>query len=107
MSSLVIPWELRRASSGGSMLNAIVARPFGVSTVSTYLPACAVLLISTSTNRYVPFSLTRMLDVRSAEFAEFTRAPRRFVPRTRSLTGLIVWLAHHDGGSTLVIEGAG
>src|SRR5260370_16454249 len=37
---------------------------------------------------------------------ERTRAPVRFSPRTRSRTGLIVWPAHHHGGSTLVIDGA-
>src|ERR1044072_857245 len=36
---------------------------------------------------------------------DLTRAPRRFAPRTSNLTGLIVCLAHHDGGSTLVTDG--
>src|ERR1051325_6626171 len=58
--------------------------------------------MSTSANRYVPFSLTETFETRSAAFAELTLAPLRFVPRTRSLTGLVVRLAHHDGGSTLV-----
>jgi hypothetical protein len=37
----------------------------------------------------VPLTLTETFDTRRLRFAELTRAPLRFVPRTRSLTGLI------------------
>jgi len=41
-----------------------------------------------------------------AGLAERTRAPARFLPRTSNRTGLIVCLAHHEGGSTLETSGA-
>src|ERR1051326_2719111 len=63
-------------------------------------------LISTFTKRYEPFALTETSDTRRSGFKERTFAPVRFAPRTSSRTGLIVCLAHHDGGSTFVTEGA-
>jgi hypothetical protein len=71
------------------MRKGIVARPIAVSRFSGYSPARVDALIVTSANRYVPFSLTETLETLSAGLAEFTRAPLRFVPRTKSLTGLI------------------
>jgi hypothetical protein len=44
-------------------------------------------------------------EVSVAAFVALTRASRRFFPRTSSRTGLILWCAHHDGGSTLVTDG--
>src|ERR1041384_1116997 len=46
----------------------------------------------------------RTFEVRKKRLVVLTRAPLRFLPRTRSLTGLIVCPAHHDGGSTLLID---
>ena len=79
--------------------------PLALSINSGYLPGRSKGLISTSTKRYVPRSLTETLDARSPVFNDFTLAPRRLVPRTSKRTGLIVWPAHQEGGSTLVTDG--
>src|SRR6266487_4336045 len=76
-----------------------------VTTSSGYEPGRAVWLILTSTKRYVPLWLTNTLEVCVAKSNERTRAPTRFLPCTRSRTGLIVCLAHQEGGSTLITDG--
>src|SRR6266850_1559598 len=53
----------------------------------------------------MPFRLTKVSEVWIACCVARTCAPVKFLPRTRSRTGLIVWPAHQDGGSTLVTEG--
>src|SRR5262245_41953012 len=100
-----MPWKLVRGSSGASRLKGIIVLPFAFSTSSGYLPAGSEGLISTFTKRYEPFSLTETSDTRSSGFKERTVAPVRFVPRTSRRTGLILCLAHHDGGSTFVTVG--
>src|SRR6185503_14871874 len=44
-------------------------------------------------------------DARISGFKGVICAPRRFLPRTRSRTGLIVCFAHHEDGSTFVTDG--
>ena len=79
--------------------------PVRVAITSGYVPGFSEGLISTSTKRYVPRSLTDTFDTRISGFVELTDALRRFVPPTSSLTGLIECFAHHDGGSTFVTVG--
>src|SRR5262245_28653034 len=100
-----MPWKLVRGSRGASRLNGIMVLPLAVSTSSGYFPAGREGLISTSAKRYEPFALIETSDTRSSGFKERTFAPVRFVPRTSRRTGLIECPAHHDGGSTFVIEG--
>src|SRR5690242_19007178 len=100
-----MPRKFVLVSRGASRLNGIIVLPLAFSTSSGYLPGSSEGLISTSTKRYVPLSLTETTEARSSGFMAVTRAPRRFDPRTKSLTGLIVCLAHHDGGSTFVTVG--
>src|SRR5215510_5103687 len=101
-----MPWKLVCWSRGVSRLKGIMVLPLAFSTSSGYFPGCSEGLISTLAKRYEPFSLTETPDTRSCGFSERTFAPLRFVPRTSRRTGLIVCLAHHDGGSTFVTEGA-
>src|ERR1044072_8497387 len=100
-----MPWKLLGVSGGASRRNGIIVLPLLFSSSSGYAPGFSEGLISTSTKRYVPRSLTDTSDTRISGFKVRTRAPRRFSPRTKSLTGRIVCLAHHDGGSTFVTEG--
>src|SRR6185503_6735387 len=100
-----MPWKLVRGSSGASRLKGIIVLPLALSTSSGYFPAGSDGLISRFAKRYEPFSLTETSDTRSSGFKERTVAPFMFLPRTSSRTGLIVCLAHHDGGSTCVTEG--
>src|SRR5215212_767190 len=100
-----MPWKLVRGSRGCSRPKGIIVLPLALSMSSGYLPGPSEGLISTSTKRYVPVSLTFTSDARSSGFREVTFAPRRLAPRTSSLTGLIVCLAHQEGGSTFVTEG--
>src|SRR4051812_45852991 len=102
---MVMPSKLDRVSRDGSSVKGIIVLPVALWMSSGYLPGPSEGLISTSTKRYVPCSLTEAFDARNSGFIEVTFAPRRFVPRTSSLTGLIECLAHHEGGSTFVTEG--
>src|ERR1051326_8555556 len=101
-----MPSKLVCGSRGASRLNGIMVLPLALSTSSGYFPAGSDALISTFTKRYEPFALTETSDTRRSGFKDRTFAPVRFAPRTSSRTGLIVCLAHHDGGSTFVTEGA-
>ena len=86
-------------------MNGTVVLPLGVFNWSGYEPALVLGAIVRSTNRYVPASLVLTLEVLIAAVEEITWAANKFWPRTSSLTGLIVWLAHQVGGSTLVTTG--